>query len=661
MKKNLLMLLFSVLVVLQSCERGVGPDVPNESDYFDFATTEVAKVKVDYNTNVGGNYRVDFAIFDQNPILYQDVDGENVPVGFNEKKMPLHRGYTNSDGLYIGKMVLPLKTKEVYIVSYTAGVPQVVTAPVENGSVNFSLSNATRTKADGYDYNTAPTGWYVPGNWNILGKPEYLLPWEEVDASILYYISQNFKEYKRVSDEILTEGSDGVVDVWSTVTEIEPETEVELSLTFLHSGANLYNSVGYYTYDKNNPPRSVEDLNILLAFPNVSFSENLGYPFFAKGDLVPGDNVQLLYYDAENDTYSEKFPEGTMLGFVLLSEGFQKSTAVIKEEAFFKQYSTTAFNKSGQTQVIAQYMEDFGGYIIGMEDRDRSGVTDHDFNDAMFFIEVVDVTPPPTPDPDPYAITYAGVLAFEDLWPRKGDYDMNDLVMEYVTEMWYNGDNELTHIITEYLPMHTGASYRNAFGVQLGFTPEQIEAVIIERSNIDIPAVFQHDAKGLEVGQNELATFILFDNMNKVMANNGVAIAEIYLNEVIPAEYIPDLAFPPHNSFIVNEVYVPGRREVHMPYYAPTELASPQYFGREDDLSTTIGWYVSDANYPWAIHIPYEIEMVEIEEEEYAVVIPVGFKIPKEAKTIDTSYPKFTNWVSTNGVDDADWYLYPSW
>ena len=40
-----------------------------------------------------------------------------------------------------------------------------------------------------------------------------------------------------------------------------------------------------------------------------------------------------------------------------------------------------------------------------------------------------------------YSIVYKGILAFEDNWPDKGDYDLNDMILKYNSVMYYNTKN----------------------------------------------------------------------------------------------------------------------------------------------------------------------------------------------------------------------------
>ena len=40
-------------------------------------------------------------------------------------------------------------------------------------------------------------------------------------------------------------------------------------------------------------------------------------------------------------------------------------------------------------------------------------------------------------------VTYRGILTFEDVWPYRGDFDMNDVVVKYVSVVGYNSKNEV--------------------------------------------------------------------------------------------------------------------------------------------------------------------------------------------------------------------------
>ena len=68
-----------------------------------------------------------------------------------------------------------------------------------------------------------------------------------------------------------------------------------------------------------------------------------------------------------------------------------------------------------------------------------------------------------------------GTLAFEDLWPSKGDYDLNDLVVDYHFQIVTNTQNKVVDIKPTFCVRAAGAGYNNGFGFQIdGVLPGQI-------------------------------------------------------------------------------------------------------------------------------------------------------------------------------------------
>lgn len=70
-----------------------------------------------------------------------------------------------------------------------------------------------------------------------------------------------------------------------------------------------------------------------------------------------------------------------------------------------------------------------------------------------------------------------GTLAFEDNWPGLGDYDFNDLILDYNFQEVLNADNEVVDIYGKYSVRVVGASYVNGFGFQMNAQPGDIESV----------------------------------------------------------------------------------------------------------------------------------------------------------------------------------------
>ena len=67
--------------------------------------------------------------------------------------------------------------------------------------------------------------------------------------------------------------------------------------------------------------------------------------------------------------------------------------------------------------------------------------------------------------------------AFEDLWPARGDYDFNDLVVSYRFNQITNANNDVARIESTIITEAAGASMHNAFGFQLGCSATSVANV----------------------------------------------------------------------------------------------------------------------------------------------------------------------------------------
>jgi LruC domain-containing protein len=249
-----------------------------------------------------------------------------------------------------------------------------------------------------------------------------------------------------------------------------------------------------------------------------------------------------------------------------------------------------------------------------------------------------------------YPATGYGTLAFEDLWPGKGDYDFNDMVIDYRFTITTNGQNMISSVNAVFILKAFGASYENGFGFQ--FAPA-IDPADLTVSGYELTEDFiTLSNNGTEAGQSR-ATIIVFDNAYNQMQFPGSGIG---VNTTPDAPYVePDtirisINFTPEtytynqldignfNPFII--VNKDRGTEVHLPDYLPTDLADVSRFGQWEDASNpaTGTYYKTVQNLPWAIHI-YE-----------------QFDYPVEKQEILWAHLKFAEWATSGGVLFPNWY-----
>ena len=106
---------------------------------------------------------------------------------------------------------------------------------------------------------------------------------------------------------------------------------------------------------------------------------------------------------------------------------------------------------------------------------------------------------------------------------------------------------------------------------------------------------------------------------------------------------VSSLTMSDFNLFIITENKKEDRKEIHLPGYKPTDLATTFYFGKNNDCSLTKKYYVSDENLGWGILVA---------EPKSATL----WRWPSEKNMIKEAYPEFAEWVVSGGKDKLEWY-----
>ena len=257
-------------------------------------------------------------------------------------------------------------------------------------------------------------------------------------------------------------------------------------------------------------------------------------------------------------------------------------------------------------------------------------------------------------DPDAATDVYTpsalgqGSFAYEDLWPQKGDYDFNDMVIGYRYINVLNSANESVRLKMNFTIRAVGASAHSGFGIELDVAPNLIESVTGHSTLGNNTSL---NAQGLEQNQSKAVVIVFNDSFNHISPVNGDQFINTDPAEgtVAPVSFELVIAFTepidmnaigaaPFNPFIFSSF--DRSKEVHLAGEAPTSLADPSFFGTgSDDTEPGTGkTYQDENNLPWAIHIIHE------------------FRYPIEKSRIDQGYNKFIDWGLSEGNLFSDWY-----
>ncbi|PWJ44847.1 LruC domain-containing protein [Sediminitomix flava] len=640
-------------ILLTSCFKSQDVGIKSDAQY------ELEKITIpeNFDFNTSTTVSIDLQI----PEAYRKATISFMDKSTLEGGVKIGTGSFDSEGHLHTTLTVPETWTSIYLESNYLGVPSFY-LPVMGDEVELDyqdvfdqkVSVAQREQISTKSLNSSSNKriasaviHYLADNVDSNGVPDNLEPVNDTfDGDFIGDVNASFPESRPVptyNPEYIADGNE---------TDIVLNDDAEVFITYVAEGAGYKNVLGFYKYRVGFAPQTAAEIDtIFVAFPNIS---NAG----AGGNLIPGNKVKLGEFEA-----------GTAIGWVLLQNAWKGSNGISTSANRF--YSEPSFNpedsknqhnvllKDTQREIVLLGFED-----LHREDRNQNPNrygSDEDFNDAIFYVTATPgdainttnirtiTTSAPDTDEDgvddnqdeypndpnkafnnyfPSSSGYSSI-AFEDLWPNKGDYDFNDVVVNYNVNLITNAENKVVELDMKILTRETVAGFENGLGLMFNFEPSKISSVTGMNYT---KGLITNEANGCE-SQQQNAVVIFYDNAHDNLEQE----LDIHFEFSQPIE--PELlGIAPFNTF----VFANGVRgkEIHLPNELPTDLADESLFGNSDDNSSVgaNNYYKTSENLPWAINI----------SREYA--------IPKENVEISTAYKKFLQWVSSNGSSFPDWY-----
>lgn len=504
-------------------------------------------------------------------------------------------------------------------------------------------------------------GWYAPlGNWDdVSGKPEYLLDRNDPANSHLVFNDTELQGLFELIGNAVGIGRDCPEELRAP-GDLTLQRSSEVAINMLGGTTMWRSTLGYYYY-QGAAPTDLSTLPVIMLFPNTQDGHGSGSGCPQIG-VERGDAVKLVYYpNIANGDFSgatTEFPAGTSIGFILKSNGWAAYNAKrnqnwgVYNQVFNWWCASTdglsycpdgiecGDSKLGEkTSRTAKFAFNAGGdefAVVSFEDMNH----DMNFADVAFALKPASAFQK-LPQIVNKTTDERGVYAFEDLWPSKGDYDMNDVLVDYdysrkISKYEDESDNQYKTYresfsfttYQNYAALHSGL----AFSYQLADTPTN--------------TVFKIRKKGSSA--YEAANFTVEDNNVIILTND--------INSEVGTEYLVEVTYEKGTRgrsvikpFIFRPTKDDKRMEVHVPFEAPTSKVDMSLFNTEDDLSEPEAgkWYVRDGNYPYAFYLANG----DINSFQNTLL-----KSDNERKPIDEIYPKFLDWSVSKGQQNADWY-----
>ncbi|MEZ9141937.1 MULTISPECIES: LruC domain-containing protein [unclassified Shewanella] len=289
------------------------------------------------------------------------------------------------------------------------------------------------------------------------------------------------------------------------------------------------------------------------------------------------------------------------------------------------------------------------------------GVSDGEVEDYPITVTETGITISYYPSSSEYT-----TLAYEDLYPYQGDFDMNDVVMQLRISQFSKNDM-VRRVAFDAQLVAMGAAYHNGFAVQL---PD------IGRGNVQEFAIdwsmqgVKQTTSPLEAGQTNAVLLFSEDLWQHATPGNdclyfrtepgcGTQYRATWQMTVpfVDSVHVDDMPEFPYDPFIfatpgtdhslaaknITDGQNPGRKlEIHLKNKAPTDLFDTRFLGMHDDASAASqGHYFQDENgMSWAIEVPDT------------------WQHPAENQRVDSAYIEFIEFAADeSGETKPYWYL----
>jgi LruC domain-containing protein len=620
--------------------------------------SNVTEIKVpngfQYTTTQEANFEISILGTNNDPVKFTKV---TLSTGSKENGGEVVAiGATDENGLFKTNISLATCLKQVTLNTSYIGIPTDIILDINSPKIYAQLGGKnplkvkTATSNHGYTSALGKTVnklSYRLGGWNSLGVPNnVVVPNDIVSTQML----TNINTLLPSAQSVAVRNPQLLDDNTCTRTLLINQT-CDLWVTFVTEGANNRSTLFYYKYHKNFPPQTPSDIDsMIVVFANSSFLNS-------GGGLATGNKVYIGQVGAD-----------TVIAYGIISNGFNITNATIgngQYTLFANKDLNPESNPALRQHMVLVNDLATNRLVMGFEDIRRDYPNcDHDFNDVMFYTTSNPVaaittsgvsTLPNSNDTDGDGIKdsddeyptdplrafnnyYPSVsgkasVAFEDLWPYKGDYDLNDVVVDYKYKIVTNAGNRVKDVNANYTLRASGGIIQSSFAVEFPTLRSNVVgltgAILESGQNNAVISVFSNS-------RTEMQDWNTFQNINSTDTVNY----NVNFTLTTPVN-LSSFGLNEYNPFIWGNSHGKDRGyEIHLAGKNWTGLVNTTLLGTGHDDTKLNGskTYLTLNNLPFAINIPER------------------FAYPIESADITSAHLKFAAWAQSGGTLFPDWY-----
>lgn len=258
---------------------------------------------------------------------------------------------------------------------------------------------------------------------------------------------------------------------------------------------------------------------------------------------------------------------------------------------------------------------------------------------------------------------------FEDLWPSKGDYDLNDLIIKLRMVVNFDASNTWISGTFDYYIWTNGASINLGCGMEFfNWTGYQGDKLVLEYLNADQITLVPGTYNPTFTMPDPLVDngFIIFNNADLVKGtdywNTGAGPSANPMASHLSFDYV--VTPPTANGYMAAFMYLfytdDRGHEVRPIGLPPTTGGNWALLGTGNDNSPTAPWdytphsasflypydppfYANSYGHPWGIELSFDGNL----------------SVPFERVSIIDAFPQFQSWAESGGTVNTTWYNFP--
>jgi LruC domain-containing protein/uncharacterized repeat protein (TIGR01451 family) len=251
----------------------------------------------------------------------------------------------------------------------------------------------------------------------------------------------------------------------------------------------------------------------------------------------------------------------------------------------------------------------------------------------------------PSPIPDPLAVTSWNsfpsgnthyFVAYEDMYPKLGDYDFNDLVVAYQVQFGMNSNNQVVKIMGNAYLLAKGAAYSHDWHVRINL-PAGVKTAVGCSTALAATPQTRFNCNGVTPPvASGTVDVVVFADTGKIFPSQFTDYRKVFTNTLFGAAYLKG----PKSTFIIN------LDQPVDPANIGTAPFDPYLYVRDTKQTIQLLQFnpaIKDANgYP------------------YAMLMPSGWNWPYEKTDIRKAYTQFNDFAATQGASSVNWYNFPA-